>query len=158
MATMRAAVCRAYGPPDVVRIEQVARPEPKNDEVLIRILASTVSSGDFGLVDTIADHFDEPFADASALPTYRVCELAREEVTVALSGDGADEAFAGYRRLVFQHQEERLRGLIPDGMHARIHVTLTDDYPYAQAFVVIEALSPAQIPAHEARAGLKPMA
>jgi len=73
----------------------------------------TVSSGDFGLVDTIADHFDEPFADASALPTYRVCELAREEVTVALSGDGADEAFAGYRRLVFQHQEEKLRGLIP---------------------------------------------
>ena len=73
----------------------------------------TVSPGDFALVDKIADMFDEPFADASALPTYRVCELAREEVTVALSGDGADEAFAGYRRLVFQHQEERLRGLIP---------------------------------------------
>src|SRR3546814_15896728 len=68
---------------------------------------------DFALVDRIADMFDEPFADASALPTYRVCELAREEVTVALSGDGADEAFAGYRRLVFQHQEEKLRGLIP---------------------------------------------
>ena len=73
----------------------------------------TVSASDFALVDKIADMFDEPFADASALPTYRVCELAREEVTVALSGDGADEAFAGYRRLVFQHQEERLRGLIP---------------------------------------------
>ncbi|HRE34974.1 MAG TPA: asparagine synthase-related protein, partial [Sphingopyxis terrae] len=70
-------------------------------------------AADFALVDRIADMFDEPFADASALPTYRVCELAREEVTVALSGDGADEAFAGYRRLVFHHQEERLRSLIP---------------------------------------------
>jgi NADPH:quinone reductase-like Zn-dependent oxidoreductase len=47
MATMRAAMCRAYGQPDVVRIEQVARPEPKSGEVLIRILASTVSSGDW---------------------------------------------------------------------------------------------------------------
>jgi holo-[acyl-carrier protein] synthase len=45
---------------------------------------------------------------------------------------------------------QRLRRLIPEGMHARIHVTLTDDHPYAQAFVVIEALSPAQIPPHEA--------
>ena len=72
----------------------------------------TVAAADFALVDRIADMFDEPFADASALPTYRVCELAREEVTVALSGDGADEAFAGYRRLVFQHQEERLRAMI----------------------------------------------
>ncbi len=72
-----------------------------------------VAADDFALIDTIADHFDEPFADASALPMYRVCELAREEVTVALSGDGADEAFAGYRRLVFQHHEERLRGLLP---------------------------------------------
>ncbi len=73
----------------------------------------TVAAADFALVGRIADMFDEPFADASALPTYRVCELAREEVTVALSGDGADEAFAGYRRLVFHHQEERLRSLIP---------------------------------------------
>lgn len=73
----------------------------------------TVAADDFALIDRIADQFDEPFADASALPTYRVCELAREEVTVALSGDGADEALAGYRRLVFQHREEQIRGLIP---------------------------------------------
>ena len=72
-----------------------------------------VAADDFTLIDRIADHFDEPFADASALPTLRVCELAREEVAVALSGDGADEAFAGYRRHVFQHQEERLRGFLP---------------------------------------------
>jgi asparagine synthase (glutamine-hydrolysing) len=41
----------------------------------------TVSADDFGLIDTLVDAFDEPFADASALATYRVCELARETVT-----------------------------------------------------------------------------
>ena len=50
----------------------------------------TVDPNDFGLVDRLAGMFDEPFADASALPTWRVCELARETVTVALSsGQGA---------------------------------------------------------------------
>ncbi len=72
-----------------------------------------VAANDFALIDRLADAFDEPFADASALPMYQLCQMAREDVTVALSGDGADEAFAGYRRLVFQHREERLRALIP---------------------------------------------
>ncbi|MDZ3832527.1 MAG: XrtA/PEP-CTERM system amidotransferase [Sphingopyxis sp.] len=89
----------------------------------------TVAASDFGLIDRIADMFDEPFADASALPTYRVCELAREEVTVALSGDGADEAFAGYRRLVFQHQEERLRGLIPAALRRGVLGPLARIWP-----------------------------
>ncbi|MGE4089074.1 MAG: asparagine synthase (glutamine-hydrolyzing), partial [Immundisolibacter sp.] len=72
-----------------------------------------VAADDFDLLDTLADVYDEPFADSSAIPTYRVCELARKHVTVALSGDGGDESFGGYRRYRWHLQEERLRGRLP---------------------------------------------
>lgn len=90
-----------------------------------------VSPDDYGLLDTLVAHFDEPFADASALPTYRVCELAREEVTVALSGDGADEAFAGYRRHLFQHRGEAVRAAIPAAIRRPLFGALGRIYPKA---------------------------
>lgn len=91
----------------------------------------TVSSDDFTLVDKLAGMFDEPFADASALPTFRVCELARENVTVALSGDGADEAFAGYRRQTFQHREEQARAMMPAALRGPLFGTLGRIWPKA---------------------------
>ncbi|MBW8753321.1 MAG: amidotransferase 1, exosortase A system-associated [Sphingomonadales bacterium] len=91
----------------------------------------TVSQGDFTAIDTLAAMFDEPFADASALPTWRVCQLARENVTVALSGDGADEALAGYRRHVFQRNEDRLRGLLPAALRRPVFGALGAIYPKA---------------------------
>lgn len=90
-----------------------------------------VRADDFALIDTLVGQFDEPFADASALATYRLCQLAREHVAVALSGDGADEAMAGYRRHVFHAGEERVRGLFPAELRGRLFGTLGRYYPKA---------------------------
>ena len=65
------------------------------------------------IVDKLAWHYDEPFADSSAIPTYYVSKIARRHVTVALGGDGGDESFAGYRRYKLDHYENRLRRRLP---------------------------------------------
>tara|TARA_R110002073_G_scaffold187005_3_gene345660 strand:- start:422 stop:2356 length:1935 start_codon:yes stop_codon:yes gene_type:complete len=90
-----------------------------------------VDHDDFDLIDKLALLYDEPFADSSAMPTYRVCELARERVTVALSGDGGDENLAGYRRYRWHTYEEHLRSLLPAGLRRPLFGFLGDAYPKA---------------------------
>ena len=90
-----------------------------------------VGSDDFDLIDTLAHLYDEPYADSSAIPTYRVCQLARQRVTVALSGDGGDESFGGYRRYRMHLMEERLRSALPAGVRRPLFGMLGRVYPKA---------------------------
>jgi asparagine synthase (glutamine-hydrolysing) len=96
-----------------------------------RHFVDRVESDDFGLIDVLARTYDEPYADSSALPTYRVCQLARRRVTVALSGDGGDESFAGYRRYRFHAMEERMRGALPFALRRPAFGLLGRVYPKA---------------------------
>lgn len=84
-----------------------------------------------GIIGKLAWHYDEPFADSSAVPTYYVSKVARQHVTVALSGDGGDENFAGYRRYMFDQRENRVRALFPAGLRQAIFGTLASLYPKA---------------------------
>ncbi len=80
-----------------------------------------------GLLPKLAWHFDEPFADSSAVPTYYVSKAARDLVTVALSGDGGDELWAGYARHRVEQWEQRLRASL--GPAARIAGVLAHALP-----------------------------
>ena len=94
-----------------------------------RHFVDRVESDDFDLIDTLAGIYDEPYADSSAIPTYRVCQLARKHVTVALSGDGGDETFAGYRRYRMHLNEERMRRALPQALRGPLFGALGRAYP-----------------------------
>lgn len=84
-----------------------------------------------GILDRLVWHYDEPFADSSAIPTYYVSKVAREHVTVALSGDGGDEIFAGYRRYLLDTRENAMRNMIPAPVRRVVFGTLSVLYPKA---------------------------
>jgi asparagine synthase (glutamine-hydrolysing) len=93
---------------------------------------SIVNPNAVEVVEKLAWHFDEPFADSSAVPTYYVSQVARRFVTVALSGDGGDENFLGYRRYVFDALENRFRDHMPKAMRQPLFGALSAVYPQAE--------------------------
>ena len=81
------------------------------------------------IIDDLVWHFDEPFADPSAIPTFMVSKLARDHVTVALSGDGGDELFAGYTHYVVQ-ESRRAFSALPKALRAGVMRPLSYRLPH----------------------------
>ena len=90
-----------------------------------------VSPDAIEVVKKLSWHFDEPFADSSSIPTYYVSKMTRQNVTVALSGDGGDENFGGYRRYYFDRLENRIRDVLPQPIRRYLVGSIARLYPKA---------------------------
>jgi asparagine synthase (glutamine-hydrolysing) len=95
-------------------------------------LVQSVDVDNFSLLARLPSIYDEPYADSSAIPTYRICELAKKRVTVCLSGDGGDELFAGYQRHRWHHHEEQWRRRLPQWLRGPSFGAISSLYPSAQ--------------------------
>ncbi len=115
--------------------------DPKLDELAYARLVArhyqtdhselTVTPAEVDVLEQLSWYYDEPFGDSSAVPTYYVSQLARRRVKVALSGEGGDENFAGYRRYYFDVRENFLRALFPAVLRRPLFSLVSALYPKA---------------------------
>jgi asparagine synthase (glutamine-hydrolysing) len=137
VVSLAAAARRAEGGPALdaftIGFEGAADERPMAAEVARRVGAlhrTEAGTTDYlGAARDIAGLFGEPFGDHSAVPTLAVCRLARRHVTVALSGDGGDEVFAGYRRYRFHMLAEAVRAHVPAALRRGVIGRLAAIYP-----------------------------
>jgi asparagine synthase (glutamine-hydrolysing) len=135
-STIVALMARSLGQP--VKTFSIGFPEASFDELeYARITAKhfntehhefVVTPDLCRLVEEIVWHHDEPFADVSSIPTYIVSKMAREHVTVVLSGDGGDEVFAGYERYA-THQRRAIFEYLPAVARRKVLLPLSRRLP-----------------------------
>ena len=116
---------------------------------------TAVEIGDAEAVEVISrlpDIWDEPFADVSQIPTYLVSRVARQEVTVSLSGDGGDELFAGYNRHAWLDRVWGRAAAVPEGARRSAGTALGRIPP-----AVVESVARAIEPSPNRLAGAKPV-
>jgi asparagine synthase (glutamine-hydrolysing) len=112
---------------DEIEYARVVADQYKTDHTEFVVKADALE-----VLDDIVWHLDEPFADASAIPTYYVSKMARQKVTVALSGDGGDETFAGYiNRYYMNRFEDSIRRKLPGFLKHNILGPMGEIYPKA---------------------------
>ncbi|CAN0342446.1 unnamed protein product, partial [Discosporangium mesarthrocarpum] len=104
-------------------------------------------------VERIIAHYDEPYSDASALPSFAVTQMAAEDVSVVLNGDGGDEIFAGYRHFIAARSADRLDRALTPGLK-RLMAQITErmpaprrgrtPYQFLHRFLRVAAQAPAE--------------
>src|SRR5215471_15399267 len=85
------------------------------------------------ILPTLVEHYGEPYADSSAIPSYYVSRETRKHVTVALNGDGGDECFAGYERYAAMNVAQRYVKLLPSAIRNGVVKKLADTLPQVQS-------------------------